>query len=542
MTLTILPTDPGANELSRRTFLQGVSAVLGAGALGGSAATLLSEQDAWAAFGDPLPADTPILVVVELNGGNDPHNTLVPMSVPWTTGYYRGSRPTLGITSMTSARPYAAPPAGVALPPALELRDGWGLHGALPWIANRWHLFGDVAIVQGVGERVKREQSHFASAAFRAAAAFSGPNLATGWLGRYNDANNPGHALGAVSTIGAQEAFVSNASPSVSISSLSSFAFGVNNIPDSSTWLAKFRDLGATAPSAVNKAGVAQKAIADAFGAMDRAQSITAFPAGGQGGSLAQQLSVVASLIHAGVPCQTYMAGLGGFDHHGSQAADHLNLLRRLDVGLANLFSLLNQTSRSRDVVVLVMSEFGRRVTQNGSSGTDHGLAQHMFVIGGRVRGGFYGTHPSIKPEDRVHDAMDAAIDFRSVYATLLNRLGGDTGLTEAVLGRDESNQPFADLGLWTGPAPAPPAGADAGSDDAAAGASGGSATDPSSTTTAPPEVASSSTTSPTTPPTTSPSTPSTTAPSTSTPSTTTPTSTPSSATTSTTVAIDTRL
>jgi uncharacterized protein (DUF1501 family) len=405
----------------------------------------------------------------------------------------------------------------VTLPPALELRDGWGLHGALQWVANRWHLFGDVAIVRGVGETVKRDMSHFASMAHYAAAAFSGPNLATGWLGRYNDLANAGQSLGAVSTYGAHDAFVSQQSPSVSIGSLANFAFRVNNIPDGATWLARLRDMGDPTSTALNKAGTASQALADAHAAMDRAQGIAAFPAGGSGGSLAQQLSVVASMVNAGIPCQTYIAGVGGFDHHGSQAADHLSRLRRVDTGLAHLFSLLNQTSRARDVFVVLYSEFGRKITQNGSQGTDHGQAHHMVVIGNRVQGGFYQAHPSLRSEDRVFDSMAPTVDFRSVYATVLNRLGGDPGLTEAVLGRDESGNPFEDLGLWsTGPdVPAVTAEAPSATNEVV---DEPTAEDPPSTTsTTVPEPTTSTTAPPSTSTTAPPSTTSTTAPTTTT-------------------------
>lgn len=497
MTFTILPTAEPSGQLSRRTFLQGISAAIGAGAVGGSGLSLLGAPNAWAALGDPLPAGTPIMVVIEMNGGNDANNTLIPVNVPFVTGYYRTARPTLGVTTMTSTRPYTAPPAGNFLPPALELRDGWGLHGGLQWMANRWHMMKDVAIVRGVGETIKYEQSHFASMAFYAAAAFSGPNLATGWMGRYNDRNNPGQPLGAVSTFGSHDAFISEQSPSVSIGSLANFAFGVNNIPDASTWLARFAAMGNASSTALNKAGTASKAIAEAHAAMARAQGTTAFPAGGSGGSLAQQLSVVASLINAGIPCQTYLAGLGGFDNHGNQAGDHLGRLRQIDVGLAHFFSLLNQTSRARDVFVVLYSEFGRKVTQNGSRGTDHGQAHHMIVIGGGVKGGFYSAHPSLAPQNRVFDSMAPTVDFRSVYATLLNRLGGDTGLTEAVLGRNESNAVFEDLGLWsTGPdVPAAPA------DEPAAAAAEAPASEPSAepstTTTTAPQPTTTTTTAP---------------------------------------------
>lgn len=455
MGLTLI-TDPEPDSaLTRRNFLQGMGAVLAATAAGGgSMAAILRAQEALAATGPTLPAGTPILVAIELNGGNDILNTVIPMSVPFVTGHYRTARPAIGITRVNTTPPYPNPPAGDNLPPANALTDGWALHGALPWLANRWTYFKDVAIVQGTGENVKREMSHFASYAHLWSAAFTGNNLNTGWLGRYNDLGNPGHPLGAISMIGPHDSLRSMASPSVTMYDLASFHFWVDNIPDSSAWLTQLQAMGDAAPTSPNKVASASRAIYDAHQAMATAQGITPFASSGSGGSLAQQLSVVASLINAGMPCQTYVAGIGGFDHHGSEPADHNSKLARLNAGLSYFFSLLNQTSRARDVIVLIYSEFGRQIRQNGSQGTDHGLASSMIVIGGGVKGGFYGQHPSLDPADRYADAMVPTVDFRSLFATLLNRLGGDAGLTETALGRDESNNPFPDLGLWTtGPA-----------------------------------------------------------------------------------------
>lgn len=455
MSLTIISNPEPASALTRRSFLTGMGAVLAATAAGGgSLASILRAQEALAATGPTLPAGTPILVAIELNGGNDILNTVIPMSVPFVTGHYRTARPAIGITRVNTTPPYPNPPAGDNLPPANALTDGWALHGALPWLANRWTYFKDVAIVQGTGENVKREMSHFASYAHLWSAAFTGANLNTGWLGRYNDLGNPGHPLGAISMVGPHDSLRSMQSPSVTMYDLASFHFWVDNIPDSSAWLTQLQAMGDAAPTSPNKVASASRAIYDAHQAMATAQGITAFPPSGSGGSLAQQLSVVASLINAGMPCQTYVAGIGGFDHHGSEPADHNNKLARLNAGLSYFFSLLNQTSRARDVIVLIYSEFGRQIRQNGSQGTDHGLASSMIVIGGGVKGGFYGQHPSLDPADRYADAMVPTTDFRSVFATLLNRLGGDTALTETVLGRDEANNPFPDLGLWTtGPA-----------------------------------------------------------------------------------------
>jgi len=457
MAPTLITNAEPTSRLSRRMFLQGIGAALGASATGvggGIASSLFDATAAFAAVDPQLPLGKPIVVVIELNGGNDILNTIVPVSVPWTTGYYRTARPTIGITRMNSTRPYGYPPAGDPLPPALALNNGWGMHGSLPWLANRWHTRKDVAIIQGVGENVKREMSHFASFAFHWAGAFTGPMLNTGWLGRYNDLANPAQPLGAVSLIGPHDSLNSVQSPSVAINSLTNFSFNVNNIPDRTTWLNQLNAMGDQASIGVNKAATSAKAIDNARLAMATANGIASLPSAGQGGSLAQQLTVIASLINAGVPCQTYVAGIGGFDHHGQEPADHASKLARLNAGLAHFDNLVGAGARRNDIFVVIYSEFGRQIKQNGSSGSDHGLASSMILLGGGVKGGWYGQAPSLAPSARHHDSMVASTDFRSVYATILNRLGGNTALTETALGRDESNNVFGDLGVFTtGPA-----------------------------------------------------------------------------------------
>lgn len=457
------------NGFSRRDFLQGVSAVLGAsaatGGLGGAAglvgglgASLLSPAAALAAINGPtLPAGSPVLVVVELAGGNDILNTIVPMNVPYVTGYYRAARPTLAIKQVTTQPPFGPPAAGNYLPPGLDLDGAWALHGALPWLANRWHSNHDVAIVHGVGENVMREMSHFAAFAYRWAGAFGGPLMNTGWLGRYNDLVNPNQPLGAVSMAGSHQSLTANTAPAVAIADIASFSFNVNNIPDKTRWLTDLNGLGDATGAATNKVGVAAKALDNARLAMATAKGVPKLASGGSTGSLGGQLTTAASLINAGIPCQTYVATVGGFDTHGSEPYNHFDMLQGVNAGLAHFFSLIDAGPRAGNVFVLVQSEFGRQVTQNAGQGTDHGLGSAAILIGGGVKGGMYGQVPNLAPAARYSDALVPTVDFRTVYSTVLNRLGGSAALTAAALGPDESNHAFGDLGIFTTGPPTPP-------------------------------------------------------------------------------------
>ncbi len=451
-----------AGALSRRAFLQGVGAVLAAGAATRWLDPLVTSAAAQATFGSTLPVGTPVLVLVELPGGNDILNTIVPMAVPGSTGYYRDARPTLAISDVTTARPYGGAPVGDLLPPALDLDGQWALHGALPWLANRWHDVGDVAIVQGTGENVMREQSHFVSSAYRWAGAFTGEFMETGWLGRYNDLANPGQDLGAVSTAGFHQALASRASPAVAIDDLSTFDFWAANVPDVDDVVAGIGRFGKPASTARGKVAVAAGALDVARRAIDAAHEVPALPADPAAGSLARQLAIVAALIQAGVPCQTYLSLDPGFDTHGSQPGHHRQKLDLLDEGLRRFFALMAGTPRAGDVFVVIQSEFGRQIGEAAGQGTDHGLGSDTIVLGGGVRGGWYGEPADLAPTARYADALVPTVDFRSVYATILNRLGGDPNLTEAALGRNEGGVAFADLGVFAGDGASPPPGAQA--------------------------------------------------------------------------------
>ena len=459
------PSRPSRSGLTRRSFLQGVAGVLAAGPAlrllgpealaGASGLSGLSGASglagAAAAFGSSLPVGTPIVVVVELAGANDILNTVVPFAVPTTTGHYRTARPGIGITRLVTARPYGPPPAGDYLPPALDLDGQWALHGALPFLANRWHTAGDVAIVKGTGENVVRDMSHFAAMSFRWAGAFGGSLMNTGWLGRYNDLVNPHQPLGAVSLAGTHQALASVNSPSVAISDLAAFNFTASNVPDRDRFFTEVSAFGEADSAALNKVGTASEALELARQASATARAVPKLGQSGGSSSLAGQMATAASLILGNVPCQTYVATLGAFDTHGSQPYNHWERLTLLNAGLAHFFSLIDGSPRAADVFVVIQSEFGRQVIQNAGQGTDHGQASDAIIVGGGVQGGFYGQAPSLAPAARDSDAMVATVDFRSVYATVLNRLGGDPNLTDEAQGRDESGQPFADLGVFAG-------------------------------------------------------------------------------------------
>jgi uncharacterized protein (DUF1501 family) len=142
--------------------------------------------------------------------------------------------------------------------------------------------------------------------------------------------------------------------------------------------------------------------------------------AGGQS-ALAGQLDIVASLVEAGVPTRAYSVSLGGFDTHANERGTQQRLLTELDTALVPFVERMSRSDRGQQVVVLVYSEFGRRVKANGSQGTDHGTAGPVFLVGKHVRGGFYGDQPSLTDLD--NGDLKENVDFRSIYATLLDHV-----------------------------------------------------------------------------------------------------------------------
>ncbi len=135
---------------------------------------------------------------------------------------------------------------------------------------------------------------------------------------------------------------------------------------------------------------------------------------------LNQKLEIVARLIRKGLGARIFYVSIDGFDTHSGQAEEHGNLMFTLGSSIANFFSQLKVDDWNRRVLLMTYSEFGRRVKENGSKGTDHGAASCMFVAGSAVKGGAVGKHPRL--DDLDDGDLKYAIDFRRVYATLLDR------------------------------------------------------------------------------------------------------------------------
>jgi uncharacterized protein (DUF1501 family) len=413
-----------ARQLSRRRFL---SLAAGGGALGAGLAALgpsawLSVWDAAAAAeakkSSPkaaLGSETGrTLVLLTLYGGNDGLNTVIPYENP----AYAAARGPLAIDPTT----------------VLPLGDGYGLHPSMPKLAG---LFKDskLAIVQGVGF-ADPNYSHFESMDIWQTAVPSDPS-GTGWLGRWLDATNssPLRALNIGPVV--PTALVGDRIQAAAI------APGPLVLPGSPGDQALYRDLAATSSHMSALQMEAAESCTDLLDVdrvlgpiLDReagsasaeasAGALAIANGGGQSSSgnvLATQLSVVANLILAEAPSEVYSVQLGGFDTHADQLPTQQTLLGDLDSAVSAFLDSISSTRRGRDAVVLVYTEFGRRLAANASAGTDHGWANVAFVAGHSVKGGFFGDAPSLT--DLSEGNMIYTTDFRSVYATVLEQVIG---------------------------------------------------------------------------------------------------------------------
>ena len=366
-----------------RVGLGGLSAI----GLGATMPALVSRFAHAGAMPGTRISDDNILVVVQLSGGNDGLNTIVP----------------IGDDAYHAARPLLALREGLH-----RLDDRFALN---PGLSAFKRLFDDgkLAIINGCGYP-KPSRSHFralevwhtASTDFRT----------TGWLGQYVDRiiGGGGCSLNAVN-VGPElpQALVADRARVPSIQS-------IDDLP--------LRDALADASPAVDfLARQATDAIID-FGPLDtianRYRSDANYP-----GGLGSHLQLIAKLIATNLGTKLFYCQAGGFDTHANQLAQHERLLTNVADSIAAFEKDLSAKGLSNKVTVMCFSEFGRRVAENNSGGTDHGAAGPMFIVGARRNGGIYGEHPSLTC--LADGDLQYTTDFRRVYDTLLRQwLNGD--------------------------------------------------------------------------------------------------------------------
>jgi uncharacterized protein (DUF1501 family) len=362
--------------------------LLGAGAL----SVVLASR---AAGADQAPgmAGRRTLILVELKGGNDGLNTLIPYADPHYHQYRNGI--------------------GVARERTLQLDERVGLNGKLEPLMESWKA-RDLAIVQGVGYPAPN-RSHFRSIEIWDTASASNQTLSEGWISRAFDGTALPKGAG-VDGIVADN----NSLPMMGRS------FRTIVMPDAANFLRQAQEMKDLKdpradgnPALRHLLDVRHEVNAAAIGlsAKLREGPMPAYAFSGPQFGFGRQLELATRLLMAHVPVVAIKVALLGFDTHANQVPTQERLLGFLGESLATLRKNLVAANLWNDVVVMTYSEFGRRVRQNASAGTDHGTAAPHFVMGGAVKGGLHGVYPSLS--DLADGDLKHTVDFRNVYSTI---------------------------------------------------------------------------------------------------------------------------
>jgi uncharacterized protein (DUF1501 family) len=338
------------------------------------------------------PRDGRVLVVLELNGGNDGINTVVPFA---DEGYAR-HRKTLRVPKDH----------------LVKVNDHVGLHPSLQAFGKLLDA-GQLVLAQGVSYP-NPSRSHFQSmATWHTARLDPEEHKGPGWLGRGLDAAGKG----------ASALLVGSSQPPVAIRGRRSIASAIERMEDFSLAAgADPRQALAKDEPADDLAAFVQRSMLDAYATADRLHQVaggtedTRYPSSG----LASRLRLIAQLLKAGLEPRVFYTLQSGYDTHSAQLFAHSDLLLDLSTALKAFLDDLAAARLADRVVVLLFSEFGRTVSENGSGGTDHGTAGPVFLAGPGVKGGVVGATPSLLDLDPKHGDLRRSLDFRQVYATVL--------------------------------------------------------------------------------------------------------------------------
>jgi len=369
--------------------------------------------------------DGTILVVLQMAGGNDGLN----MVVPYADDVYYRSRPRLGLPADK----------------VLKLDSYVGLNGKLTGLKSLFDE-GHLGVVQGVGYP-NPNRSHFRSTEIWQTASDADRNVSEGWLGRYFD----NCCAGADPTVGIAigeempQAFAAKTPTGITFSQPEEFRWRPSEKTEGRMSAEEFffrqlngstsgQDLAASEGGSISAISGKSKTDLSTIDFLTRTaldaqlssdkilavarkyKSRVSYPKG----RLAASLSVIACMIAGGLPTRVYYTSQGGFDTHAGQANAHERLMGELNDALTAFAADLKQQGNFDRVLLITFSEFGRRVAENANGGTDHGAAAPMFIVGGAVKPGLFGKCPSLTDLD--YGDLKFNTDFRSVYGTLLDQ------------------------------------------------------------------------------------------------------------------------
>lgn len=350
---------------------------------------------------------SPVFVVLQLSGGNDFMSTVIPYNDP----HYFEYRKTVGIPEDD----------------ALHIDGGYAFHPSMGPIKNLWDE-GKVAIFPGTGYP-SPNRSHFRSMDIWHTA--NPETLSSdGWLGktiRDLDPNKENVVTGVSFGSGLPRAMYLSGTPAISVSELEGYGL-LTDLAGRQQRQAIKAFTRMYAPEEFEEADVVWDHLGqtgiDALTGADMLK--TAPPAYTSSieyanDALSQSLKGIAQVHLSGIGTRVFYAQLGGFDVHGAQIQTQRTLLENVSRSVGDFFDDLRENNGSEEVIMMIFSEFGRRIRDNGN-GTDHGSGGGTLLIGDRVKGGFYDPYPSLAPEDQLDGDMHFSHDFRSIYSTVLEQ------------------------------------------------------------------------------------------------------------------------
>ena len=361
--------------------------------------------------GKLVPPGNKVVVVLQLSGGNDGLNTVIPVR---NDIYYR-NRPRLGIERTK----------------ALSITDEVGLHPALTAFADAYND-GSLGILNSVGYP-NPDRSHFRSMDIWQTASQSSEYITSGWIGRYLDAqcNGCAHPTQALEVDDVLSLALKGQHTNGLAFKDPKRLFGTSNEKF-------FKDVSKLHGDHHDEQPVdyLYKTMAETLSSADyifKQSKLHPSTAEYPNTNLGKDLKTIASLIYSEINTKVYYVSLGSFDTHVNQEAQQQRLFKEMNDAVGAFIKDLKANNRFNDVLFFTFSEFGRRVSQNASQGTDHGTANNMFLIGGGLKQkGLLNAMPDLTDLDE--GDLKYKVDFKNVYATVLNKwLGADD---EQILGK----------------------------------------------------------------------------------------------------------
>jgi len=337
------------------------------------------------------------LIVIQLSGGNDGLN----MVIPREQDIYYKSRPTLAIS----------------MGDQLELNDQQSLHPNLSGLKNLYEN-GELTIINNVGYP-NPNRSHFRSMDIWQSGSGSEQNWSTGWLGRYLESSNLASYQGLEINDALSMALKGAIRSGIATSDPNKLKRQIDN-----RLIQNWIDAGASTHLNEHNQGYLYKTLIETGQSAEIIQKNYSSSSGGAtypNNAFAKQLKTTATLIGSPIDTKVYYVGMTGFDTHVNQKSKQAMLLDQLDSGVSAFISDLKKSGTYSDSLIMIFSEFGRRVSENASKGTDHGAASNVLLIGRQLKEpGFWNPPADLSNLDANGDLI-YKIDFRTIYASILN-------------------------------------------------------------------------------------------------------------------------